>query len=232
MISGLVASVWCKPARAAGAGRMELELVRRVALHTMASSRGRSWDGVLLLSPTLHWDPDRLDLLWVRWIGACVVSGRRGGGRAIALELCAVRGQRVLSGTEWTLCAPRRSGDHVIGAPQGGARAPHQARPASVGGGRGWARRRACDPNPTHCARTCCSPGAYGRGCSGSCCASPSNWRGRAGGRGGARLCVARSVALRVSVARGDGEGRCALLIARVVFSRAFVRRGLGRLPG
>ena len=45
-------------------------------------------------------------------------------------------------------------------------------------------------------------------------------------------MCVARSVALRVSVARGDGEGRCALLIARVVFSRAFVRRGLGRLPG
>ena len=80
---------------------------------------------------------------------ARVLRASRGWGlashRVFSSVLCAARGQRVLRGTEWTLCAP-------IGCVALVARCVRFWRRA------GLSDRRACAPNPClHCARTCCS---------------------------------------------------------------------------
>ena len=117
MVSRLVASVWCKPTRAAGVRRAALDwAVRRMALHTMAIARPQpdcrfaSWSSVTRLVARVH-------------SLACAVIARP--GVASSLVCCA---PRVASG-----CYAGRSGLSVrrsgasrflrVASDSGGARA-------------------------------------------------------------------------------------------------------------
>jgi len=139
MVSRLVASVWCKPTRAAGVRRAALHwAVRRMALHTMAIRAAAA--GVSLCFDVVCHSPSRSGSL------PCLRGDSSARRRVFSFALCAARGQRVLRGTEWTLCAP-------IGCVALLARRV-----------RFWRRARydfimvRVRPQPfLHCARTCCS---------------------------------------------------------------------------
>jgi len=99
MVSRLVASVWCKPTRAAGVRRAALHwAVRRMALHTMAIRAAAA--GVSLCFDVVCHSPSRSGSL------PCLRGDSSARRRVFSFALCAARGQRVLRGTEWTLCAP------------------------------------------------------------------------------------------------------------------------------
>ena len=99
MVSRLVASVWCKPTRAAGVRRAALYwAVRRMALHTMAIRAAAA--GVSLCFDVVCHSPSRSGSL------PCLRGDSSARRRVFSFALCAARGQRVLRGTEWTLCAP------------------------------------------------------------------------------------------------------------------------------
>ena len=132
MVSRLVASVWCKPTRAAGVRRAALDwAVRRMALHTMAIARPQpdcrfaSWSSVTRLVARVH-------------SLACAVIVRP--GVASSLVCCA---PRVASG-----CYAGRSGLSVrrSGASRFIARCVRFWRRARL------SDRRACDPNPFYTA--------------------------------------------------------------------------------
>ena len=132
MVSRLVASVWCKPTRAAGVRRAALDwAVRRMALHTMAIARPQPdcrfalWSSLTRLVARVH-------------SLACAVIVRP--GVASSLVCCA---PRVASG-----CYAGRSGLSVrrSGASRFIARCVRFWRRARL------SDRRACDPNPFYTA--------------------------------------------------------------------------------
>ena len=108
-----------------------------MALHTMAIRAAAA--GLSLCFVVVCHSPSRSGSL------PCLRGDRSARRRVFSSVLCAARGQRVLRGTEWTLCAP-------IGCVALVARCVRFWRRA------GLSDRRACAPNPClHCARTCCS---------------------------------------------------------------------------
>ena len=179
MVSRLVASVWCKPTRAAGVRRAALYwAVRRMALHTMAIRAAAA--GLSLCFVVVCHSPSRSGSL------PCLRGDRSARRRVFSSVLCAARGQRVLRGTEWTLCAP-------IGCVALLARRVRFWRRARL------SDRRACDPNPSYTAHARAAASAVR--CL-RCCASLLESRGaaRAGsslGRWRCGSCVAvRLIAL------------------------------------
>ena len=193
MVSRLVASVWCKPTRAAGVRRVLQQWgVRRVALYTTvvrvaAAGRASLLGATLLrLEPSSRGSPVRLGSPW--W------------ALQSSLTLCATRDQRVPAG---------KSGRSLrLGAPpllliEGAARCRRRTRltPHRVA----W---RVCDPNPINTAHARAAARRVGAV---HLALAPPFW---GGGRGGCRAGVARSVALRVPrpalgprLVRGSGRG-------------------------
>ena len=82
--------------------------------------------------------------------------------RVFSFVLCAARGQRVLAGTEWTLCAPAGCASLLAWAPFGEAARAFVSDPR-VGLG------RACDPNPFYTAHARAAASARWCGCSRGC---------------------------------------------------------------
>ena len=187
MVSRLVASVWCKPTRAAGVRRvLQQWSVRRVALHTTVVRVAAAGRASLLGATLLRLEPSSRGSSLCNWVRALV-------GAQSSLTLCAARDQRVPAG---------KSGRSLrLGAPsllliEGAARCRRRARLTYTV----W---RVCDPNPIyHCARTCCSP-ARRRGSPRFGCPSPRE----AAEVGAAR---ARSVGGAAGSSFGSGRALCA----------------------
>ena len=132
MVSRLVASVWCKPTRAAGVRRaLQQWSVRRVALHTTVVRVAAAGRASLLGATLLRLEPSSRGSSLCNWVRALV-------GAQSSLTLCAARDQRVPAG---------KSGRSLrLGAPsllliEGAARCRRRARLT-------YTVRRVCDPNP------------------------------------------------------------------------------------
>ena len=155
-----------------------------MALHTMAIRAAAAGVSLCPCPSALASSP---------WVWFSLTGGSASSVRAVrawvrrrvfSFVLCAARGQRVLAGTEWTLCAPAGCASLLAWAPFG------EAARALVSDSSN--RPRACvRPQPfLHCARTCCSQRALVRL---FLVVVLLGFRG-----GGLRRRVARSVALRV----------------------------------
>ena len=131
MVSRIVASVWCKPTRAAGVRRVLQQWgVRRVALHTTVVRVAAAGRASLLGATLLRLEPSSRGSSLCNWVRALV-------GAQSSLTLCAARDQRVPAG---------KSGRSLrLGAPsllliEGAARCRRRARLT-------YTVRRVCDPN-------------------------------------------------------------------------------------